>query len=96
MAAPALYWGSYIFEPNTPTSVGDVKAVTAQKMHEIGLANAAVHQSDVNASTQDTRVAVCYVGLGGNKWMAIVMAAGTHAKTLRDQLIAKFDSTIWL
>jgi len=96
MAAPSLYWQSYVFDSPAIESVNDIKGVTKQKMQEIGLANAAIHDSDVNGSTADTIMAVCYVGLGSHKWMAIVMAAGTHAKSLRDQLIKKFDTIHWL
>ena len=96
MAAPNLYWQSYVFESAAIESVNDIKNVTKQKMQEIGLANAAIHEFDVNGSTADTIVAVCYVGLGSHKWMAIVMAAGTQAKSLRDQLINKFGTIHWL
>ncbi len=96
MAAPYLFWQSYLFESAAIESVNDIKNATLQKMHEIGLANAAIQQWDVTGSTGDTIVAVCYVGLGSHKWMAIVMAAGTHAKNLRDQLIKKFDTITWL
>jgi len=96
MAAPYLYWKSYVFESPSIGSVNDVKSATLQKMQEIGLPNAAIHDWDVNGSTSDTIVAVCYVQLGVHKWTAIVMAAGTHAKSLRDQLIAKFDTIVWL
>jgi len=96
MSVPNLYWQSYVFESPSIEGIGDLKNATRDKMQEIGLANAAIHQSDVNGSTSDTIIAVCYVGLGGHKWMAIVMAAGTNAKSLRDQLIKKFDTIVWL
>lgn len=96
MAAPALYWESFLFESEAIESVSDLKSATLKSMHDIGLANAAIHASDVNGSTSDTIVAVCYVGLGSHKWMAIVMAAGAHAKSLRDQLIKKFEGIAWL
>ncbi len=96
MAVPYLVWQSYIFESPSIGKVDDVKGATLQKMKEIGLVNAAIHESDVNGSTSDTIIAVCYVGLGKHKWMAIVMAAGANAMSLRDQLIKKFDSITWL
>ena len=96
MAAPSLYWQSYIFESPSIGNIDVLKGVTREKMKEIGLANAAVHESEVNGSTSDTIIAVCYVGLGTHKWMGIVMAAGTNAKSLRDQLIKKSDSIVWL
>jgi len=96
MAAPTLLWESFIFESNAIESVDDIKAVTRDKMKDIGLANAKINQSDVNGSNSDTIVAVCYVQLATHSWMAIVMAAGSHAGTLRDALIKKFKDTHWL
>ena len=94
MAAPPLYWQSYLFEDPSFVDVGEVKFMTMQLMQQIGLANAAVHKYDVNGSSADTFVAVCYVTLGAHKWIAIVMAAGAHAKNLRDQLIKKFETVV--
>jgi hypothetical protein len=96
MAAPNLYWQSHIFESVAIESVSDLKVVTRDKMKKIGLANATVHQYDVNGSTTDTILAVCYVALGSHKWMAIVMAAGTQAAALKDRLIEEFQNVHWL
>jgi hypothetical protein len=96
MSAPYLFWQSYLFDSDAIESVNDIKGATRDAMKEIGLANAKINQYDVNGSTNDTIVAVCYVGLGSHKWMAIVMAAGAEALTIRDNLIKKFATIHWL
>jgi hypothetical protein len=76
--------------------IQDLKSVTLNSMKELGLANAKINQFDVNGSNNDSIVAVCYVDLGPNKWMAIVMAAGSEALSLKNQLITKFENVHWL
>ena len=96
MPAPALYWQSYIFESAAIEGIQDLKSVALNSMKEIGLANAKINQSDVNGSNNDSIVAVCYVDLGPKKWMAIVMAAGSEALSLKNKLITKFENVHWL
>ena len=96
MASPSLFWGSFVFDSAAIESVNDLKGVAQAQMEAIGLSNATIHQFDVNGSTSDTIVAVTFVAQGAHRWTAIVMAAGVHAHTLRDQLIAKFKAVSFL
>jgi len=52
--------------------------------------------ADVNGHTQDTMMATTFVKLGNKNYMLFIMAAGNHAKELRDQLHKKLSNVAFL
>jgi hypothetical protein len=86
MAIPALFWRSVNLASEAIESDNDVWGVIKQQMQAVGLSDVKKNPSDVNGHTQDTIVATTFVKLGKKSYVIIIMAAGDHAKTLRDKL----------
>jgi len=96
MAIPALYWRSLQLASQAIESDNDIWSVIKAKMQELGLSDVKKNPSDVNGHSQDTIVAVTFVKLAAKNYMLIIMAAGSHALQIRDQLYNKLKSVKFL
>jgi hypothetical protein len=96
MAVPALYWRSLQMSSPAIESDADIWNVTKQSMKEVGLLDVKKNASDVNGHTQNAIVAVTFVKLAVKNYMLIIMAAGTNAIGLRDQVYNKLKNVHWL
>ena len=96
MAIPALFWRTLTLASEAIESDADIWNVIKAKMKEIGLSDVKKNPSDVNGHTQDTIVATTFVKLGKKNYMLFIMAAGDHAKALRDQLHDKLSKIKFL
>jgi len=96
MAMPALYWRSLQMSSPAIESDADIWNVTKQSMKEVGLQDVKKNASDVNGHTQNAMVAVTFVKLAVKNYMLIIMAAGTNAIGLRDQVYNKLKNVHWL
>jgi hypothetical protein len=96
MALPALYWRSLSLASPAIESDNDIWNLIKETMKEIGLSDVKKNPSDVNGHTQDTIVATTFAKLGNKSYMLFIMAAGTDAKKLRDQLYNKLKNVKFL
>jgi len=96
MAIPALYWRSLNMSSPAIESDADIWNTIKAMMKEIGLSDVKKNASDVNGHTQDTMVATTFAKLGNKNYMLFIMAAGNHAKELRDQLHKKLSNVTFL
>jgi hypothetical protein len=96
MAIPALFWRTLTLTGEAIESDNDIWNVIKATMKEIGLSDIKKNPSDVNGHTQDTIVATTFVKLGNKSYMLFIMAAGDHAKGLRDQLHNKLSKIKFL
>lgn len=96
MAIPALYWRSLTLASPAIESDNDIWNLIKVKMKEIGLSDVKKNPSDVNGHTADTMMATTFAKLGSKSYMLFIMAAGDHAKVLRDKLYKKLDEVAFL
>jgi len=96
MAIPALYWRSLNMSSPAIESDADIWNIIKAMMKEIGLTDVKKNASDVNGHTQDTMVATTFAKLGNKNYMLFIMAAGNHAKELRDRLHKKLSNVAFL
>ena len=96
MAIPALYWRSLTLASPAIESDNDIWNVIKAKMEEIGLSDVKKNPSDVNGHTQDTIMATTFAKLAPKSYMLFIMAAGNHAKELRDKLHDKLKKVAFL
>jgi hypothetical protein len=96
MAIPTLLWRTVNLASEAIESDNDVWGVIKQQMQAVGLSNVKKNPSDVNGHTQDTIVATTFVKLGKKSYLLFIMAAGDHAKRLRDQLGKKLENVKFL
>jgi len=96
MAIPTLFWRSVNLASEAIESDNDVWSVIKQQMQAVGLQDVKKNPSDVNGHTQDTIVATTFAKVGHKSYMLFIMAAGDHAKTLRDQLGNKLANVKFL
>jgi hypothetical protein len=86
MAIPALFWRSLNMSSPAIESDNDIWNVIKAEMKAIGLSDVKKNPSDVNGHTSDTIVATTFAKLGNKNYLLFIMAAGSHAKELRDKL----------
>jgi len=96
MAIPSLYWRRVNLASEAIESDNDIWGVIKQQMQAVGLSDVKKNPNDVNGHTQDTLVATTFVKLAPKSYALIIMAAGNHAKTIRDQLGNKLENVKFL
>ena len=96
MAVPALYWRSLQIASQAIESDADVWNVIKNTMKGIGLQDVKKNPSDVNGHSATTIVAVTFVKLAQKNYMLIIMAAGSDAMKIRDQLYTKLKAVKFL
>ncbi len=96
MAIPSLYWRSIQLASQAIESDSDIWSVIKSSMKDVGLLDVKKNASDVNGHSQDTIVAVTFVKLAPHNYMLLIMAAGTNASGLRDQVYNKLKSVHFL